>query len=222
MFVIPCKYSEQNPIIFECVSRIRQYQSEERILIVDSASEDKSYFDRLEGVEIADINNVHYGTNAFKFAFDNYLEEQFFYCIYDSLLLNNSLKHIKTIPLTVVRHFFSPPTGIGWNSEGISLSVWANQQMNTHMGIGLPDIYTGVMGPMLMCNRSVLKDLSDLGFFSILPTNKYELCAMERILGCALSHLGYRIEESSLQGEMVDFFGQYDNTYVEKVNIARW
>jgi len=222
MFVIPCKYSEQNPIIFECVSRIKQYQPEERILIVDSASEDKSYFNCLEDVEIADINNVNYGTNAFKYALDNYPEEQFFYCIYDSLLLHNSLEHLKLNPLTVIRHFCSPPTGIGWNADGTSLSVWANRQMHVHMGIGLPDTYTGVMGPMLMCDRSVLENLSDLGFFSILPTNKYELCAMERILGCALYHLGCKIEENSLQGEMVDFFGQYDNTYVEKVNMARW
>lgn len=222
MFVIPCKYSEQNPIIFECVSRIKQHQPEERILIVDSASEDKGYFDRLEGVEIADIDNVNYGTNAFKYAVDNYPEEQFFYCIYDSLLLHNSLEHLKMSPLTVVRHFCSPPTGIGWDADGTSLSVWANRQMYIHMGFTLPESYVGVMGPMFMCNRHVMEDLDQIGFFSILPTNKYELCAMERILGCALTRLGYKIEENSLQGEMFDFFGQYDNTYVEKVHVARW
>jgi hypothetical protein len=221
MFVIPCKFEKTNPIIYQCVERIKKFHPNERILIVDSNSSDKSYYS-ISNVTIADISNENYGTNAFYYAFKNFPEEKFFYCIYDSLLLNNSLESFKKNSLTVVRHFYSPPTDIGFDENGISLNYWANDQMSKNMGFELPGSYTGVMGPMLLCKRNVISNLEELGFFNILPENKYQLCAMERIIGCALEKLGYKISENSIQGEMIDFFGNYDSTFVEKVNVARW
>lgn len=221
MFVIPCKFQKSNPIIFECVERIKKFHPYERILIVDSNSEDKSYFS-LNGVTIADIENKNYGTNAFFYAYKNFPDEKFFYCIYDSLLLNHSLEQFKQNPLTVIRHFKSPPTNIGFDENGLSLSVWANLQMKRKLGFELPGEYIGILGPMFFASRHTLSRLEDVGLFDILPANKYQLCAMERIVGHTLEKLGYDIGNNSLQGEMLDFFGDYDSTYVEKVNVARW
>lgn len=221
MFVIPCKFEKEKSIIFECVQRIKDLHPEDRILIVDSSSDDKSYY-KISGAIIADVNNVNYGTNAFYYAYKNFPDEEFFYCIYDSLLINKSLKQFQKNPLTVVRHFNAPPTYIGFDESGNALTDWANNQMIEYMGFELTEPYTGVMGPMFFCSRSVLSELENIGFFKILPTNKYQLCAMERILGFTLDKLNYDIIGNSLQGEMFDFFAEYDNTYVEKVNMARW
>lgn len=221
MFVIPCKFEKDKPIIFECVERIKTFHPNDKILIVDSCSDDKSYYS-MSGVIIADIENLNYGTNAFYYAYKNFPEEKFFYCIYDSLLLNQSLKEFNQKPLTVIRHFKSPPTEIGFDENGISLAEWASLQMKLNMNLNIPATYTGVMGPMFFGNRTVFSNLEEIGFFNILPKNKYQLCAMERILGITLEHIGYDIIGNSIQGEMFDFFGNYENTYVEKVNMARW
>ena len=47
MFVIPCKFNPNYPFIINLVEDIRNYHPSEKIVVVDSDSEDKSYFDEL-------------------------------------------------------------------------------------------------------------------------------------------------------------------------------
>lgn len=221
MFIIPCRFDPERPIIFECVDRIKKYHPGEKIVVVDSASPDKSYFDKLDGVEVLDIDNKNYGVNAFKEAWLKYrLEEDFYYCIYDSLLLNQSLASFRKNNLTTFRYFKTPPTGVGWDENGNDLSIWINAQLSEHFGISMPASFTGVMGPMWMCEEDVMWNIFASGLINIKPTNKWELCAMERIVGIVMELCGYD-PTNSIQGEMFGFFDQYDETYVTKVNMAR-
>ena len=59
MFVISCKYSQKNNFIFNLVKDIRRFHETEEIVVVDSSSEDKSYFDEIRkmNVIIEDIEN---------------------------------------------------------------------------------------------------------------------------------------------------------------------
>jgi hypothetical protein len=206
MFIIPVKFDPERPVIYECIKRIKTYHPFDKIVIVDSASEDKSYFENIPpDVEIMDVNNTSYGVNAYHRAWYSYRHEDFYYCIYDSLFLNRSLKPFERFPLTTIRHFDTPPTGVGWDEKGEDLSIWITQQMHKHMRL---------------CDAQVMHDLDAVGLFDILPENKYQLCAMERIVGIAMQAQGYD-PSNSIQGEMFGFFDEYNETYVQKVHMAR-
>ena len=59
--LIPCKYSDKSPIV-QCVASIRKHYPDDLIAVVDSDSDDKSYFESLEkyGVVIEDIQNKNF------------------------------------------------------------------------------------------------------------------------------------------------------------------
>lgn len=227
MFVIPCKFNPDNPIIFECVESIRKYHPDHKIIVVDSNSDDLSYFDKLEteypDIYLYEARNNHYATNGHYLGY-KYFDPvfDFYYMIHDSLILKNRIDHVEDWPLTTVRYFNSPPTPMGWDASGDDLYDWAWPQVMNHMNFSIPPTYKGVFGPMFFCQRHVMEELEKLGLFEILPKDKYQMCAMERIVGIALQRLGYDPAEHSLQGEMVDFFGSYDETYVKKVHLTRW
>jgi len=226
MFIIPCRYDPQRPIIFECIDRIQKYHPDEMILVVDSASEEKLYFEALinMGVFVVDAENINYGVNAYSIGFDMFPSEDWYYCIYDSLLLNAPLDKFKDAPFTAMRHFNTPPTGWGWDGGGISLHEWAQRELEPIamcLGKQFPESFTGILGPMWMCSNEVMHDLDFSAVFDILPQDKYQLCAMERIMGIVLQWLGYD-PSNSIQGEMFGFFDEYDETYIQKVHMARW
>lgn len=220
-FIIPCRFDPARPIIFQCVARIKEHHPDAKIVVVDSSSPDKAYLNDLN-CDYIDADNVNYSTIGHYIGWQAYPNEDFYYFLFDSLFVNSSLAKFKDNPLTVIRYFNTPPTGWGWDQDGRSLSIWAAYQMFHHMAMVMPQEFTGILGPMWMCNNAVMTRLEKLGFFKIKPTNKYEACAVERIAGMALTRLGYDLTNCSLQGEMFDFFGEYDNTYVEKVHMARW
>lgn len=221
MFVIPCKFDRKNPIIFECVDAIKRHHPKSAICVVDSNSDDKSYYNELDkSIIVFDAKNTNFCLEAYKIAFDNFPNIDFFYNIHDSLILQKNISFVETNDLTTVRYWSDPPVDIGLDYDGSSLSIWANSQMRRHLGYSMPDSYYGVFGPMFMCTSKVMKQLSDSGFFNIKPKSKYQSCATERICGVVLSNLGYDVK-NSLQGYGGDIFGQYDETNVKKVHLSR-
>jgi glycosyltransferase involved in cell wall biosynthesis len=48
MFVIACKYNPKFPFIIHLVESIRKFHPTEKIVVVDSDSDDKSYFSQIE------------------------------------------------------------------------------------------------------------------------------------------------------------------------------
>ena len=60
MFVIACKWTEKS-LILDCVNSIIKFHPEEKIVVVDSNSDNKEYFKKLpQNVIVADINNNNY------------------------------------------------------------------------------------------------------------------------------------------------------------------
>jgi glycosyltransferase involved in cell wall biosynthesis len=59
MFVIPCKYNQKFPFIIELVESIRKHHPVEKIVVVDSDSNDKTYFSSLSkyDVIVEDVKN---------------------------------------------------------------------------------------------------------------------------------------------------------------------
>ena len=106
MFVIPVRYDPERPVIFECIESIKRTHDKPKILVVDSASPDKDYFEHCLdlGVRVAAINNIGYGHGAFGWAWRHYSEEPYWHLIYDSLIVTGHTDHLRDQPLTVMRH----------------------------------------------------------------------------------------------------------------------
>lgn len=212
MFVIPCRFDPARPVIFDCVASIRKHHPDADILVVDSNSPDTSYLFDLD-CATADIQNDRYGPGAWKYALGEYRAEEFFYLLFDSLTVNANLDDLRSSPLTTVRWFSCPPTGWGWNeTTGEPLDDWARNH-----GVKVPDKFRGVFGPMICASRETIIKAN---LFRVLPTNRFEQCALERCWGIWLDDAGFDVT-NSLQGEMHGFYDRYDETRVAKRTLAR-
>ena len=222
MWVIPVKFDPERPVVFECIEAIQRHHDKPQILVVDAGSDDQSYFDWCmeRGVKIASINNQLYATGAHAWAQRHYPEVDFFYMIFDSLIVQSNCDEFRNRPLTVVRHWHSSQHDWGWDADGTHLSVWGNEQLD-RMGIPRTNDYTGIMGPMMFVDRSVLEKLDHIGYWFTQVTSSYLHCAQERVAGITLEHLGHDIASVSLQGTHITHESPYDETYVAKRNMGR-
>ena len=64
IFVIACYYDGSNAAIFECVKSIQKHYKSAKIVVVDSNSPDKTYFQRLKEKKVTVYNakNKNYDT----------------------------------------------------------------------------------------------------------------------------------------------------------------
>ena len=94
MFVIPCKYKKESNSLLSCVNAIENLHPNEKVAVIDSASEDKSYFEdyaNRENVIICDANNKNYEVGALWYAFKNFPNEKHYILIHDSLIFKKSI-----------------------------------------------------------------------------------------------------------------------------------
>ena len=83
MFVIACRYNSKYPNVINLVDQILNYHPNEKIVVVDSDSDDKSYFQTLQrkGVVIEDIKNKNRELGAYWHAFKKYPHEDHYFCL---------------------------------------------------------------------------------------------------------------------------------------------
>ena len=77
----------------QCINSIINFHPNEKIVLVDSDSHNKEYFNKLpKNVIIADIGNKNYMEGALWYCYEKSPEEDFFYLIQDSMSLMVILK----------------------------------------------------------------------------------------------------------------------------------
>ena len=101
MFVIPCKYAQGTTIddikksyVMNSVSAIRTHHPDEKILVVDSDSDDVSYLKHLEkipNVIAVDFKNKNYLDGAIWCAFDNFPDEKWYCLLQDTITIKHNL-----------------------------------------------------------------------------------------------------------------------------------
>jgi len=222
LWVIPCLFDPDRPVVFECIRAIQRYHTDPKILIVDSGSPDRSYLEfciRL-GCKTAPINNKLYSFGAHAWAIRHYGEVPYFFLIMDSLIVQSNCDHLREQPVTTLRHWPNSMHGWGWDSNGVPLEEWGGEQLD-RMGVPMPSEYVGTMGPVLFAQREVIDKLDfELGYWFCQTDDKYKLCAMERVQGIVLAHLGYD-PSNSLQGIHTRHEADYPEGVVRKINMAR-
>lgn len=120
MFVIPCKYNPSFPFIKSLVAQIREFHQDEKIVVVDSDSDDKSYFDELKkyDVIIEDVKNKNWMVGAYWYAYKKYPNEDFYFFMHDSMIVKSNLDYLKNRDLTVLMSF---------NREISNFNTWSDK-----------------------------------------------------------------------------------------------
>jgi hypothetical protein len=214
LFLIPCHFVSSNPVIYDCVESIKKHHPNDDILVVDSASSDKSYKDNLSGSKVhwIDANNTNYVTGVIKYT-ETYSSD--YYCILqDSTKVHKPLNKFFEKEVGCLRYFqgfWDNPKGMGW-AENITNLI----------NIPIPSQFLGIFGSMFFGTSKLFENYRNTGIFNHLSLEgKRTDCDMERVNGIILHHLGYRFEGNSIQGLMRGFFDAYDSSYVEKIHLLR-
>ena len=220
MFVIPCKYTTNSKIV-ELVNQINNFHSDEKILIVDSYSEDQSYIDIIskkhKNIIFAEQNR-NYVDSATWFAYLTFPEEKYYFVLQDSMEVHKNLNIFKNFDFTSFMWFQVDKEllsrGRGWHN--IFQRNWAEQMVSSNTSFKFMEEFIGLFGITFISNRDVLNKLYDNGLYNILPRNKTEMCAGERIWGMCLQQLGIDIKKSSIfgkRGEGPTFKSEYITKY---------
>jgi hypothetical protein len=207
MFVIPVKYNGYDYVV-KCVKSIREQGMYDKIVVVDSNSSDKSYFDRLSvyDVTIEDIGNKNYSDGAMWYCYNKYPEEEFIFSIHDSMVVNENLNFLKKQDFTAFCYFdiqYLGPGGPG-GGESLDYCIYKLNQLGYNPDYEEMYSFPGLFGSIFFSKRSILEKIHDLGFNKILPTNKAEACANERLWGFFLKKVDINIKEHNLMGNYIN------------------
>ena len=227
MFVIPCKYVKEYPAIQQIVKDIRKYHKTEKIVVVDSDSGDKSYFDDIKkyDVIIEDVYNKNYMVGAYWYVYKKYPNEEFYYFLHDSMRIKDNLDYMKEKDLTTLMAF---PRSVNSSFDGFAAKINDETEYDYVFGEPIPnrgrnqsndDLYNtkglGIQGIIFFCKNKIMKKMLDMGADKILPNNKDECGYCEGCYGFFLEEQGYDLHECSMYG---DVFDKPRNTYEDGPN----
>lgn len=189
---MPCKFDANRPVVYRAVESACKHLPHERVLVVDSNSDDKSYMDKVKemGAEVADIGNLNYDTGAYWYAYKTYIDENFFFLIHDSCyFVKPPPSELYDVSVTAFMTFHN--TGGVWHYAVGPEIKWAQNQLEKTDVKYMPSDFYMIVGPILFIKRDLLDKLVELKFDKVLPENKVPgVGAMERLWGIALAQVG--------------------------------
>lgn len=201
MFIIACKNIANGPIL-DCVRSVRRHYPKDLIAVVDSDSDDKSYFKSLEeyNVSIEDISNKNFVDGALWHCFEKYQDEDFFYLIHDSMKIKMNFDYVEESDFTCIASF--PNTCWAENYEGGSAAqkeFCKNSLKKTNYQYLESNVnWHPVVGISFFISRNLLSVLKENGLNNHLPTNKMEMEASERLWGMALYQEGIDVKKACI------------------------
>jgi len=229
MFVIPCKYDYRSPIL-ESVKSIQKFHPDQKILIVDSGSEDKSYYKKVE-VEILDVSNSYRLLGALSQAYKKYPNESYYILIHDSVCLKQSIQQFieDTDMIRVFMHFSNPfyrmlvnirSEYIFWMNETLQNIDYPNR-LNEY--VSNHHIF-GVFGTMGIYSNKFVKILNDKGVLTNVKSETFNQGQFsERLLGYICKCEGIDIT-NSIDGDAnlkFDDIGEDKLSYIKKLLLSR-
>jgi hypothetical protein len=202
MFVIPCFYDGSNDHVITLVCDILQWHSNPEILVVDSDSPDKSYFEVVTklGAKVLDAANKNYHMGAYWLAYDNF-KRSFYYFLHDSCRIKSNITYLQERTFTALAYF-----------DFCGAGDVAAEALLRYTDYNVPNRGRAIYGPIFFCRQSIMQKLKARGFHRILPTHSYytpnppingiATYALEGALGIAIAQEGYDIKNTSLLGDI--------------------
>jgi hypothetical protein len=208
MFIIPCKYSKEKSQIQECVNSIRNYHPEEKIVIVDSFSDDISYINELSKIDnvlILEEKNKNYIIGALWKTYNVFPNEHHYILIHDSMTINKSLtKFLQNDQTYSFLYFIQEPQLR--DQPVIDRFVGPNY---THTP-GWPMV--GVFGTAcIIKNKLMKKFISNDLHKTFLPINKDECMVSERAMGVLFNLEGIDFIQNSVEQKNILEHWSYNN-----------
>lgn len=188
MFIVPCKYIEGRSLIQECIQSIKQHHPEELIVVVDSNSDDKSYFEYLSGIPnvvVCDKKNTNYIIGALWQAYEMFPNEHHYILIHDTIIIKKPLHKFlsdeETYSFIYFDEHYTPPH----HQEVMNRFISPNY---SHPA-GNPLV--GVWGTAAILKNQIVKKFVSMNLQNTyLPINKMECQMSERVLGVLLAAEG--------------------------------
>lgn len=203
-FKVPNKfpYTGSSSTIEDVYLACKTYMPNEKIVIVDSHSEDKSYYDLLQGVDIIE-GNENYEMGAVWKVYEKYPNEEHYMFLQDTTIpITDLTKYYPISDKEITSFLYSND----YDSAAIGEQEWCISNMK------LCDIpyksygFKSFCFNLFMSKNQFLKELKEKNFHKILPTNKSDSACMEVLLGMASIQLGYKVNY---------IFGHISETYNE-------
>jgi len=221
MFVIPCKYVKGSPIV-DCVKSIHSHHPDERIVVVDSDSDEKEYFselDSLDCVEILDVKNRYREFGALRESYRKYESESRYVLMHDTVILKRDIEEFISKDAACFMYF--PESTIHGSREyEYFKSVLSKTSYESHVSS-----YLGAFGSMVSVSSSYIKNLESKGLLSTFsPGDKWESQMSERIVGICMLQDGIDLSKSTIEGDFLSRFHQVHSdqlTHFKKVFMGR-
>jgi len=159
MFCFSCKYIPQSPIK-ECVDSITQFHPNEKIVIVDSQSEDKSYYDlfsEYDNIDILDDCNPYRVPGALWETYKKYPNEPYYIFIQDSVILKKSLEKYLHSDNKFISFMYFPESA---GSEGYDVTQRVLSQTTYRVPEPNEGIF-GVFGPLFIVKNELMVKFKD-------------------------------------------------------------
>jgi hypothetical protein len=192
IFSIVTKCDTKADILFfeKCYKSIRKFHPHDDIVIVDSDSKlnkHYSYMMSLDKTYVLEIKNKNYETGAIWAVYENF-ERDVYIFMQDSMVLKSN---IDTFLYHDLIHFSDYR---GWWDPDDYEHNWAKEIMKECDYEYMEDDneYKMLQFNSMVCKRNLLDRLRNKNLHKILPTNKKQSQAMERIFGMALHQEGYK------------------------------
>ncbi len=190
LFVVATRIErpDQIPMLETCVNSIKKhFGPTSYIVVVDSNSPCRDHaklYDNDFYVEFADVRNVNYEAGAWLWAYNNRRAHRYVF-LHDSCEVLSDFSNVFDRDLTIWNAFDS------WDCTIQAERIWVETKLGQTPWSEIPEKFTMVQGSIFTAKRPVLDKLYTRGLQQILPTNKQEAQAFERLLGIVLTKEGY-------------------------------
>jgi hypothetical protein len=189
-FKVPNKfpYTGSSSTIEDVYLACKTHMPNEKIVVVDSNSEDKSYYELIDVFDIIE-GNLNYEAGALWMVFEKYPNEEHYFLLQDTTIPITDL--ISELKDNDVLSFWYT---IDWESDMEGCREWSIKNMK------LTDIeyvsygFKSILFNLFIVKNKVLQELKDKKFNKVLPTDKFSSASMERLWGIVLKQMGYKIK----------------------------
>ena len=228
MFVIPCKYVKNSPIR-ECVKSIVKHHPEEKILVIDSFSQDDSYLEELSEIPQVIVHpekNNQYPVGAWLKAVKSYPDEDVYVLVHDSFYLNSSLdEFFNGDGEAYTFQYFWDRISASSYLPGF-IDYFNNILSNTkYRKPSLDEKIYGVQMHLNLMKNSLVKRVLASGLFDddhFYLDNKIHDNVWERLLGIILTQEGFCPSEYNLTGMNKNTgLHELDTKYFTKICLDR-
>ena len=227
MFVFSCKYVPNSPVR-DTVDAILKYHPDEKITIVDSDSDDKSYYDFFsdyDNIDILDDCNKDRVPGAFYQAYKKYPDEPYYVNLQDCVLMKKSIQPwIESKAAFVSFMYFIEP----FNDHNERCMGKEFREFFPKVDYDLPtreEEYMGCYGPMFVIKNSLVKKFEKKGFIAALKSStKHMDEVFERLWGIVATQEGWSPSNYHIDGNFQDqhiSVRNGTNEYFRKLYLGR-